>query len=190
MDLWGTRGGYYISHDPVPLSPETALDNYLAVLRCYPKAVIAVNVKELFPPRDLIELNRASAFAPGSFYFDFELLEPATPGRSQRAIRAESGGEGVPLAARISDRNEPLAQCLSIPAETVWADEFDGDWLTSEHIDALRSAGRRVYVVSPELHGRGDAARRKRWVDFKAWGVDGICTDFSNEADRYFNQDS
>jgi hypothetical protein len=112
-----------------------------------------------------------------AFYFDFELLEPNSPGAAQRKIKSLPGGQSIRVAARLSDRNEPMLQCLSIPAEVVWADEFDRLWLSEEEVRQVKDAGRLFYVISPELHGFDESVMKQRWRDFKAWGVDGVCTD-------------
>jgi glycerophosphoryl diester phosphodiesterase len=88
----------------------------------------------------------------------------------------------------LSDRNEPLTQCLSIPAGVVWADEFDSLWLTKKEADQVRTSGRLLYMISPELHGFDLAAMKQRWRDFKSWGVDGICTDYPLEAREFFGR--
>ena len=177
---------FYISHDPADWSQANALDTYAPVFGAARQQQIAVNAKELGYLRELAGLIERRVFGPRAFLFDFELLEPATPGASQRAIRTFADATAVPLACRLSDRSEPVAQCLGIPAEIAWADEFDRFWLTRAEVDALRADGRQVIVISPELHGFDDAARRRRWADFKAWGVDGICTDFAVEAREFF----
>lgn len=177
---------FYISHDPARWTQANALETYASVFAAARQQRIAVNAKELGYLRELAELIETRVFGPRALLFDFELLEPATPGASQRAIRAIASGTAVPLASRLSDRGEPVAQCLGIPGEVAWADEFDRFWLTRAEVEALRVAGREVVVISPELHGFDHAARRRRWADFKTWGVDCICTDFPIEAREFF----
>jgi len=75
---------------------------------------------------------------------------------------------------------------LAIPAEVVWADEFDSLWLKRVHVEKVRAAGRKFYAISPELHGFDEAARRKRWQDFKEWQIDGLCTDYALSARDFF----
>jgi hypothetical protein len=161
---------------------------YASLFAQFPSAPLAVNVKELGYESELIRLAREGVFGNSAFYFDFELLEPQTPGAAQRTLRALPGGGDVRMASRLSDRDEPLARCMAIPADVVWADEFDRLWLTKNDIGAIHSAGRKVYAISPELHGFSEAERRRRWADFKSWGVDGLCTDFSVEARDFFRQ--
>jgi hypothetical protein len=144
-----------------------------------------MNVKELGYEDALIALQARGALGQSSYYFDFELLEPASPGQAQRRLRQLPGGAQTKLASRLSDRGEPLAQTLSIPAQVVWADEFDSLWLTADHVRKVHDAGRQFYAISPELHGFSADDRRRRWADFQAWGVDGLCTDFPVEAAEF-----
>jgi hypothetical protein len=114
------------------------------------------------------------------------LLEPKTPGAAQRKLKSLPGGAAARMASRLSDRNEPLAQCLAIPAEVVWGDEFDKIWLTETEVKKVKESGRLLYMISPEIHGFDLETMRRRWKDFREWGVDGICTDFSLEARAFF----
>lgn len=180
------EGGFYISHDPAPPTPDNRLAGYSALFKRYPAAELAINVKELGDSAALVELMLGGGLGTSAFYFDFELLQRATPGAAQRELRGLPGGDRVRLATRLSDRNEPPDQCLAIPGEIVWADEFDRLWLTAEEVRRVRAAGRRFYVISPELHGFPEADRLQRWSDFRAWGVDGLCTDFPLAAREFF----
>jgi glycerophosphoryl diester phosphodiesterase len=179
-------GRFYISHDPRPRTAENSVEAYSELFRRFPEADLAINVKELGYETALIELMTSGGLGARGFFFDFELLEPQTPGASQRKIKALPGGRNVRLASRLSDRREPLAQCLCVPAEIVWADEFDSLWLSADDVSRVREAGRLFYVISPELHGFDAAARRLRWQDFKRWRVDGFCTDYPLEARDFF----
>jgi len=179
-------GVFYISHDPRPRSPDNSLEPFTELFRQYPSAELAINVKDLGGEPALIELMNSGRLGKRSFFFDFELLEPATPGAAQRKIRSLANGKHIRLASRLSDHGEPLTQCLSIPAEIAWADEFDGLWLTAKEAGKVRGAGRLFYVISPELHGFDHATMKRRWGDFKSWQVDGICTDYPLEAREFF----
>jgi hypothetical protein len=179
-------GRFYISHDPHPRTAENSLEAYSALFRKHPALELAINVKELGYEPALISLMNSGELGKRSFFFDFELLEPKTPGAAQKKIRSLPGGGSVRMASRLSDRNETMAQCLSIPAEVVWADEFDTLWLTEEDVRKVKAAGRLFYVISPEIHGFDHAAMLRRWADFKSWHIDGICTDYALEARDYF----
>ena len=177
---------FYIAHDPQPWTAENDFEKFAALFRRFYGQTIAMNVKELGYEADLIALQKSGDLGGKSFYFDFELLEPKTPGNSQRQIQKLSGGEKVSLAARLSDRGESLEQCLAIPANVVWADEFDSLWLTRKEIEAVHAAGRKFYAISPELHGFDESARLKRWQEFKDWKIDGLCTDYALSAREFF----
>jgi glycerophosphoryl diester phosphodiesterase len=179
-------GVFYISHDPAPRTTENSLEAFSELFAKHPNIELAINVKELGYEPTLIELMRAGKLGGRSFYFDFELLERTTPGAAQRKLKSLAGGDQVRVASRLSDRNESLAQSLGILGEVVWADEFDRLWLTENEVRAVKEAGRLFYVISPELHGFDEAAMKKRWVDFKKWGVDGVCTDFPIAAREFF----
>lgn len=180
------EGRCYVAHDPHSWSTANDFAAFAQLFARHPDRPVALNVKELGYEQELLTRQLAGEFGARSFLFDFELLEPATPGDAQRKIRALPGGDRAVLAARISDRGESLAQCLAIPAQVVWLDEFDSPWATAETIAVLRAAGRHIVAVSPELHGFADA-RRHRWADFAAWGIDGLCTDFALEAREFFS---
>ena len=181
-------GAFYISHDANPRTPANSLEQYSELFGRFPGAELAINVKELGYENLLVELMQSGRLGKRSFYFDFELLETKTPGSAQRKIRSLPGGNAIRLASRLSDRAEPVAQCLGIPAEIVWADEFDGLWLTQREAEQVRESGRTLYIISPEIHGFDKAVMKRRWADFKAWGVDGICTDYANEARDFFGK--
>jgi glycerophosphoryl diester phosphodiesterase len=181
------QGEFYISHDAAPRSTENSLTRYTEIFRKHPGAELAINVKEPGYEAELIALMRSGRLGARSFYFDFELLEPKTPGAAQRKLKSLPDGGRVRVASRLSDRNnETVAQCLAIPGEIVWADEFDSLWLTESEARKVKAAGRTLYMISPELHGFDKETMRRRWVDFKAWGVDGVCTDFALEAREFF----
>jgi hypothetical protein len=177
---------FYIAHDPQPWTNENDFQKFAALFRKSPDRTIAMNVKELGYEADLIWLQGSGDLGDRSFYFDFELLEPKTPGRIQRLIQKLSGGGKTSMAARLSDRGESLEQCLAIPANVVWADEFDSLWLTRQEVETVHAAGRRFYAISPELHGFDGAARLKRWQQFKDWKIDGLCTDYALSAREFF----
>ncbi len=173
------RRAHYIGHDPGRWTPEQDLERHLALWRRFPSQVVALNLKDL---EDLPGLVRALAGQGGLdqvFLFDMELLEP-NPGRAAEEIRILE--PGVRLAARTSDRAEPLARAARCPVtDRVWLDEFDGPWAGPQDFAALKAAGKAIYAVSPDLHGAPLEVARSRWADFAAWGASGICTDHASD---------
>jgi len=173
---YAAERGFYVSHDPAHPSGESLLAAHCALWRRHPEATIALNVKELGQERALLEALNALRVVPQLFLFDMELIE-GRPGETARLYRRFDAA--VTIGARVSDRAEPLERALAIEvASVIWLDEFDGPWATADTVGRLKAAGKAVYAVSPELHGRPLAAAAARWRDFAAWGVDGICTDW------------
>jgi glycerophosphoryl diester phosphodiesterase len=173
-------GGLYISHDAredVRAGRGIgAAEEYFAAIRQHPRATIAVNIKETGREAELLsELSRHGVLGQ-CFLFDMELVE-ARRGETARVFRNLHGS--VALAARVSDRNEPVDGALAdIQAAVVWLDEFDGPWCSESDVRRLKAAGKTVYAVSPDLHGGTLAQAQRRWTDFFNWNVDGICTDY------------
>lgn len=170
-------GRFYISHDPLS-APDASLlaEGFFEAIRAFPNAVLALNVKELGYEDALVAFLEAQGVLAQTFLFDMELLE-ATPGSTaQRFRRLDST---IKLAARISDRGEPIERALAIEvASVIWLDEFDGPHFTQHDVRRLKKAGRTVYAVSPDLHQAPPDETRARWMHFIRWGVDGICTDY------------
>jgi len=169
-------GGFYISHDPIQPTPRHALAVHAALWRRNPRATIALNIKETGNEVQLIAELNALGVAGQVFLFDMELVEPVA---GEMAARFRALDRNIAIAARVSDRREPPAQALAIgAAESIWLDEFDGPWTTRATVAGLIQAGKRVYGVSPDLHGATPELAAKRWQDFASWGVAGICTDW------------
>jgi hypothetical protein len=110
------------------------------------------------------------------FLFDMELIEPL-PGATARLYRTLD--PTVRIAARVSDRREPIERALGIDsASVIWLDEFERCWASARDVRRLKNQGKTVYAVSPDLHGFSLDVTRRRWEEFIRWGVDGICTDY------------
>lgn len=170
-------GRFYISHDRRPSADGCEADPVCALLRAYPEAKVALNVKELGYEEALVAYLEAQWILPRAFLFDMELLE-ANAGETARAFKRLR--RGVRVAARVSDRGESIERALAIDASIVWLDEFDRLWCTEQDIRRLKRAGRQVYAVSPDLHRFSPNDTRERWIQFCRWGLDGICTDYAS----------
>ena len=73
-------------------------------------------------------------------------------------------------------------------AAGVWLDAFYGDWWDMQIIAAHLDAGKRVAVVSPELHGRSHTAVWTMMRDSSISASDDIilCTDIPETAKEFF----
>lgn len=172
----GVDGRFYISHDPAPVTEGNEARTFLRSWRRWPGVPIALNVKECGYEADLIRFLAEENVLSQLFLFDMELVENV-PGQMAQIFRRLS--PSIRLAARVSDRREPLNRALAVQeADVIWLDEFDHQWARSEDIRRLKNAGKTVHAVSPDLHGFSLEISRRRWSDFISWGVDGICTDY------------
>lgn len=172
-------GAFYVAHDVLGDVPDGAAAELHAA--CWRQAAqpIALNVKEPGYEDALVDFVVRMNLVDKIFLFDMELVEPQ-PGTMARRFRALN--PAIPIAARVSDRGESVEQALAIDvASVIWLDEFDGPWATRGVVQRLKGAGKTVYAVSPDLHGGDLAQAKRRWADFFAWNVDGICTDWSRE---------
>ncbi|MBT5049658.1 MAG: hypothetical protein HOM58_14255 [Rhodospirillaceae bacterium] len=179
-------GSFYISHDPRPFSEHLRAEPFFQALSRSEIAPIALNIKELGQERDTLNFLKRFEVINHMFLFDMELLEE-TPGNTARLFRSHD--PDVPLAARVSDRNEPIEQALGIKeAEYIWLDEMDSLWATEDTITTLRSAGKKIYAISPEIHGFGEEAMIGRWRQFADWNIEGICTDYPDRLTEFLDQ--
>lgn len=93
---------------------------------------------------------------------------------------------GVPVYTRLSDvEPEPL---LADRCAGIWLDAFHSDWWDATTIERQLAAGRRVCIVSPDLHRRD---HRPVWDRLAAAGVIAtddvmLCTDFPQAAKEFF----
>lgn len=168
------HGPFYISHD-LRTDIGEAAEDHVRLWAQHPRALIALNIKEIGHEADTLALLRAHGLHSHYFLFDMELIETES-GATAQALRAMD--PTVPLASRASDRGESIEHALGLPGPYVWLDEMDGTWATAEDITRLKNAGRQVIGVSRDLHGLRPDACFRRWEEFARWGLDGICTDW------------
>jgi hypothetical protein len=174
IDVRDLDGELVVSHDP-PLRGALALADVVDALTCSGSAgVLAVNVKA-----DGLHARLAQALAhlDATQWFAFDMSVPDALGY----VRA-----GLPTFTRHSDV-EPDPVLLK-DACGVWLDDFGGGWLAEEQIAAHLAAGRRVAVVSPELHGRDHLRVWEDWRSWQAWSDPrvSLCTDHPLEAHEVF----
>jgi len=92
---------------------------------------------------------------------------------------------GVPVFTRISDVEKDLVWFEN--ASGVWIDAFYSDWDYEREIERILREGKRVCVVSPELHGRSYGNVWKRLLPISKEDGVLLCTDLPEIAERYFN---
>ncbi|MBE5832915.1 MAG: hypothetical protein E7306_14405 [Butyrivibrio sp.] len=74
-------------------------------------------------------------------------------------------------------------------ADGVWADGFEGDeWITKDYIKTHRNKGKRVCIVSSDLHKRDYSSLWERLKDKEILDDGGVilCTDYPDKAKEFF----
>jgi len=175
-DIRDRLGEIVVSHDPAPAGDLIRLDELLtAHAENGPGTPLALNVKAcgLAAPtaKHLAEAGTIDAYV-------FDLAVPD-------AIAWLAAG--VEVFTRHSDLEpEPV---LYQRSTGVWLDSFGPEWWTPEVIAQHLEAGKRVAIVSPELHGRPYLAV---WESLAASGVShapgvALCTDYPLAAREWFS---
>ncbi|WP_349367893.1 hypothetical protein [Salinarimonas sp.] len=173
-DLRDCDGRLVVSHDP---PGEHALDaDALLELhaRTGPHLPLALNIKA-DGLQDLVVAALRRRRIETAFVFDMSV--PDMLRWSERE---------VPVFTRHSDIEPEPA--LYANARGVWLDAFRADWWTPETIRGHLDRGKRVCVVSPELHGRPHRPVWDRLARSPLARADGLmlCTDFPEEACEVF----
>jgi hypothetical protein len=181
-DIRDRKGRLVISHDP-PGDDALALSEFLARYNAFPSpGVLALNIKADGLQAALVEELTRGKIAPDR-YFVFDMAVPDALGYLKR---------GMPCFTRQSEV-EPVS-AFSDRASGIWLDCFDGDWITRKDVLSHCLAGRRVALVSSELHGRDFRAAWQEWREaYRSLRREGcgdrmmLCTDHPFEARTYFD---
>lgn len=175
-DIRDCKGDLVISHD-MPDGTEIHFDAFLALVaedltRQSIPLTLALNIKAdgLAPT-----LKKLLDRHPGLDGFAFDMSVPDM----RSYIEA-----GVPVFARMSEvEKHPVWLDL---AAGVWLDSFYGEWYDNSVIESLLANGKRVCIVSPELHKRPQTSLWERIKPLAGEEALMLCTDYPEEATRYF----
>ena len=174
LDLRDLNRILVVSHDPPGGEVLLADELFEIHRRLNPNLTLALNIKS--DGLQCLLLNLINQFdVQDCFVFDMSVPD------SIHWIRAE-----VPFFTRHSDVEEHPA--LYSQASGVWLDAFHSDWWDADVVSRHVRAGKRVCIVSPELHGR---EHRRVW-DFLAKSSASkseqvmLCTDHPEEAAEVF----
>lgn len=175
-DLRDICGTIVISHD-MPTGEEMTLEDLLAVMdgRNLP---LALNIKADGMAQTI---RRILAAAGHTNYFTFDMSIP------DEVVQLAAG---LPVFTGLSD-------LLTVPpmldeARGVWLDAFRGVWYDGALIRSLLEQGKRVCVVSEELHRRDP---RAQWEMLRATAPIGddrliLCSDIPQQAQDFFGNGS
>lgn len=172
-DIRDYDGQLVISHD-VPVGGEVELEKFLQLFhqRDLP---IAVNIKA-----DGLAVLVKSAMSAYDVrdWFVFDMSIPDM---------RNCLDEGIPVFARVSEveRDPPWIEEVA----GIWFDSFTGEHYDTDRIGAYLRAGRRVCLVSPELHKR---PYEGVWQVIKILSDEPglmLCTDYPEQARQFFSKD-
>jgi len=174
-DVRDYRGELVVSHDP-PVGREITLEELLEEYsRMNSSVTLALNVKA----DGIGGLLKSQLAKHGiSNYFVFDMSAP----EAYQYVRTE-----MSLFTRQSEF-EPMP-IFEKEAKGIWLDAFLDEWYSLDVIKRGIDAGKKVAIVSPELHGRDhDSLWSKiRTMDNAYLGELYLCTDMPDEAIEYFN---
>lgn len=176
-DLRDLGGQLVVSHDP-PTSTALSAEALFAIHERHdPSLTLALNIKSDGLQRLLGDcLDRLQGL--DAFVFDMSI-----PDTLHWLAR------GVPVFTRHSDvEPDPV---LYGAASGVWLDGFHGDWWGVDVIHRHLDAGKRVCIVSPELHRRDhrDVWDKLASANFPNDGRLMICTDMPEQAKGMLSHD-
>lgn len=150
-----------ISHD-MPVGTPMGLDTFLDLI-ADPSMPLAMNIKA-----DGLALELARHFAGRNLdWFVFDMSVPD--------LRMHLNA-GNPVFVRMSEVERDPAWLDE--AQGVWLDAFGGEWYDVDLVRALLDTGKRVCIVSPELHRRDHAALWDALAPLAAHDGLMLCTDF------------
>jgi hypothetical protein len=171
-DVRDCAGKLLISHDP-PSGKEMTLDDLLDIMggRNLP---LAMNIKA---DGLAVMLRDAMKRRGHTNWFVFDM---SIPDMRQQLLA------GNPVYARISEVEAEMDWHKD--AKGIWLDAFNGQWHGVPVIQALRAKGRKVCIVSPELH---KAPHMQYWQSLLPLAKDDgtlLCSDLPEEAQKMFGQ--
>lgn len=168
-------GKLVIAHDPASESDLPAEDFFRLFSSIDPTLTLALNIKADGLQQMLSDQLRRYGVAD-AFVFDMSVPDQIAWART-----------GIPIFARQSEVEQVPA--LYERAAGVWLDSFGDEWWGDDVINAHLAQGKRVVIVSSELHKRDPArlwARLSR-AAFRANPNVMLCTDRPTEADSMIN---
>jgi glycerophosphoryl diester phosphodiesterase len=169
IDVRDLDGDLVVSHD-APRRGALLLSDALAAHAG--RGTVAVNIKS-----DGLQEQVAEALDGVGDWFVFDMSVPD----ALHCLR-----HALPTFTRHSDvEPDPV---LYERAEGVWLDDFAGGWITEERVAAHLDAGKRVAVVSPELHRRDHDPVWAEWREWEVWSSPDVllCTDRPEDAEEAF----
>ncbi|MDD3013273.1 MAG: hypothetical protein PHC34_06170 [Candidatus Gastranaerophilales bacterium] len=172
-DIRDFNGQLVISHD-IPTGDEMTFEQFLTIFSEYDKSLpLAINIKS-DGLQDLLKslLDKYSIHN----YFVFDMSVP-------------DGLQYVQKDFKVFTRLSEYEKVPSFYEESqgVWLDCFNEDWIDESVINYHLNNGKKVCIVSPELHGRDSI---NGWKNYGKSFINNnnvmLCTDYIEKANNYF----
>jgi len=174
-DIRDCSGKLVISHD-VPMGQNMKMDALLRMMHscpCRDRLILALNIKA----DGLVQMvSDLLAQYQGLDCFVFDMAVP-----DMRSYLLSD----IPVFTRLSEIEQSpiwLGQSAG-----VWLDCFESEWYSMTLIEELLSEGKRVCIVSPELHGRLYEGQWEKLRDIDHRDLM-LCTDHPDAAAAYFGK--
>ncbi|MCD7878788.1 MAG: hypothetical protein LUG16_02505 [Candidatus Gastranaerophilales bacterium] len=167
-DLRDIKGTIVISHD-CPRGNEITFEEVLQILngRNLP---LALNIKA-----DGLadEIKRLLKKYNHTNYFTFDMSIPEMVYQHKSGLSVFTGkSDIIPNPIMFEE------------AQGVWLDCFNSDWFGAEEVQDILNHGKKVCIVSPDLHKR---EYKTIWQRYKNIAGIMLCTDYPDEAKEFFN---
>lgn len=172
-DLRDLNGVVVISHDmPLKLNSPISFDEFLSLYNltgC--NRTLALNIKA-----DGLQVPVKSSLDRFSIT-NYVLFDMSIP---DLVLTKE---HGLKYLSRVSDLEKEAV--LLAGAEGIWLDEFEGGWLNRARLEKVLGLGKRVFVVSSELHGSDPL---EKWELLSPYSNENLvlCTDYPEKAQKFF----
>ncbi|SDF43867.1 hypothetical protein SPACI_051470 [Sporomusa acidovorans DSM 3132] len=180
-DIRDFDGQIVISHD-IPHGSELNLESFFRLYQTFGKGLpLALNIKSDGLQVELAKYLRQNGIAN---YFVFDMSIPDTIGYLKNNLH---------YFIRQSEF-EVVADCHSLlyaNAAGVWLDELYESWINPDILLSHLANGKRVCIVSPEIHGRDYLDKWRQYKKAtKNWAADKLmlCTDLPELARKFFSE--
>lgn len=174
-DIRDWQGALVISHD-IPQGGEILLSDFLDMASAHSHQenpiTLALNIKA-----DGLSEKVAAALS------NHRHLDPFVFDMSIPDMRSYIT-DNIPVFTRISEAE--VKPVWLEKSSGIWLDSFDYDWFGFDELSGFLEVGKRVCIVSPELHQR---SHLPLWSTLKKMGLNEqllLCTDFPEDALLFF----
>jgi len=173
-DLRDNDGTIVISHD-LPQGNEMTFEELLHIYkRCNNSLTLALNIKSDGLQSLAVGLLKKYLV---SEYFFFDMSVPDTIGYINTGLKYFTRNSEIEDSPTLLEKSDG-----------VWMDMFFSDWIDESAVSPYLAIGKKVCIVSPELHGRDYKDFWNSMRQFSCFNSQNlfICTDKPLEAQEYF----